>query len=316
LKGKIFQVVLVLVLLVVTGLTGCIKAQEEVSSSGPSMPPEFFLNSDGDGFNDWFETNIAHYDPSVPNDRYVILFDRHPEEEGLTGVADTAWHFFTEKGKVPPENIIILKQEEATGPNLKNAIAEVARRSDENDIVFLNIQTHGYTIASFSSGDENMSSWEYMDEGYTMIDEWLDEIRAKVVVVTIMACGSERALPLMKDGPCPRILFIDTAGEFIGALGQDPNCVAKSDIEYGNNDGYISLAEIGNWRNNEPRGWKDNELGEGKSGDGYWDGESWFEKFGFSLMSDTSNVAHQIYLTDYTPYDIPLILRISQVNNP
>ena len=268
------------------------------------------LDTDGDGFSDWFEENIAGYDPNIPNDRYIILFEYHPEE-GLNTIADSSANFFKEGG-VPESNIYLLKQEQAIRPNLQAAIKEVAQKADENDLVFLGIDTHGCTdwISSHPSYTEEWLEKKHRGElgpedpphpgiSYADIDEWLDKIKAKAVIVRIMACYCETALPRLKDGPCPRIVFVHSAGEFISALGQDPDYAAKVDMKYGNNNGYVSLAEIGNWKNNEPRGWKDNEREEGKPGDGFWNGQSWLEKMGFSVMSDTSGIADQIYLTDY-----------------
>lgn len=301
-KAKIFQAVLALVL-VITGFTSCAKIQEDISTE-PSLPPELFLDSDGDGFNDWFETNIA-YSPDVPNDRYIILFEYHPEEEGLNIVADISWQFFVEKGEVPAENIIMLKQEEAIRPNLQNAIAEVAKKSDENDIIFLNIQTHGTPgwIGSHPSYTKEWLEKKHRGEPlpsdhpgitYADIDGWLNKINAKIVIVTIMACYSKTALPILQDGSCPRIVFSNTAREFISALGEDAEYFREADAKYGNGDGYISVGEIGNWKDNDPKWGPD-------WGILYEKGRSWLESEGYSHISDTSNIAYQIYLTDYTP---------------
>jgi len=291
LKEKIFQAVLVLVLLVVTGFTGCTTAQEEALPSEPSMPPEFFLDSDGDGFNDWFETNIAGYDPNVPNNRYVISYVRFVDPtkspDAVLNVEDAlnpTYQFFTEKGKVPPENIIGLYEEEASDESFRDAIYQVAEKSNENDIVFLSIQCHGHFLSRLldpTRGDDTL-------------DEWLDKINAKVVVVTIMACGCEFALPQLKDGLCPRIVFIYSAREFIGALGENPAYAIAADTKYGNGDGYVSVGEISNWIDNDPMWGPD-------WGELYEKGRSYLEAKGYSKMSDTSNIAQQIYLTDYTP---------------
>lgn len=211
-------VFLIVFLFLASFVSSCAPSSETPTQETPTptSDPSFYLDSDGDGMNDWFEENVAGYDSTIPNDRYVILFSRFDEDPQIVEyTTDRPYQFFTERGKIPSENIIRLHSEEATGPNLKNAIELVAKESDQNDIVFLSIDTHGYTISSFSSGDENISSWTYMDKSYTMIDEWLDKINAKVVVVKIMACECERALPLMKDGPCPRIVFVYSAVEFI-----------------------------------------------------------------------------------------------------
>jgi hypothetical protein len=307
---QIFSIVIVCsVLILASG--GYVRSKISVPSPTPPPTPSP-PDSDGDGFNDWFEVNVAGYDPNVPNDRYIILYYRMLDQPGLVPYEiDNPTKFFIEKGKVPPENIIGLAQEGANAITLKNAIEQVAEKADENDIVFLSIQTHGYTIASFSSGDENISSLIYMDKSYAMIDEWLDKINAKVVVVQILACGYERALPPLKDGPCPRIVFVPSAGEFFSALGeyQYVNPLPQGtkyeemrmyflknfitvDTKYGNGDGYVSVGEIGNWIDNDPKWGPDwGELHE--------KGRSFVEAEGYSKMSDTSSIASKIYLTDY-----------------
>lgn len=280
-----------LVLTVVLG--GC--ARSEPSAPSPTQPeepapepapeeilPEPILGSDGDGFSDWFEENIAGYDPNVPNDRYIIIYFCLVHDPGFSGtIADGYYDFFVKKGKVPPRNIVLLKKEAANAANLETAIDEIASKSDENDIVFLCMNGHG-------GGGSIEGSVEY-----TKLDEWLDRVNAKVVVVTIMACGCEDALPLLKDGPCPRIVFVHTAGEFIRGLGADDEYFTTADTKYGNNDGYVSLSEIGNWIDNDPKWGPDwGELHE--------EGRSHLEAEGYSKMSDTSSIADQIYLTDYT----------------
>ncbi|MBA7605641.1 hypothetical protein ES703_12775 [subsurface metagenome] len=276
-KGKIFQAFLILVLVVVVaGFAGCVKTQEEATSPEPSLPPEFFLDSDGDGFNDWFETNIA-YDPNVPNDRFIILYGPAGDKTD-----DPGYQFFNGKGEVPPENIIRLYGEEANAANLESAIDEIASKSDENDIVFLYMVGHGGGGAI------------EQDVEYTMLDEWLDKVNAMAIVVTIMACGCEEALPILKDGSCPRIVFVHSAGEFIRGLGDDDGYFTTADTKYGNGEGYVSVGEIGNWIDNDPKWGPDwGELHE--------EGRSHLEAEGYSKMSDTSNVASEIYLTDYTP---------------
>jgi len=288
LKGLIAFVLIILFL--ICGVFGLVRYQESVEYQEyqENQKPLTSVDSDDDGFSDKFEEQMDSYDPNIQNDRYVVLFSRYDDPEHFTGMAemetDSAYQFFTQKGNVPPENITILKEEEATAISLESAIHQIAEKSDENDIIYLNMQCHGYIIGRLFNG-------------YQAIDEWLDEIEAKVVIVQIMACGSERALPVWKDGPCPRIVFVQSAGEFIGGLGTDSEYFITVDSDYGDNNGYVSVGEIGNWRNNVPRGWKDREY-EPKE-DGYWNGKSWIEKEGYSLMSDTSDVASEIYLTDY-----------------
>ena len=131
-----------------------------------------------------------------------------------------------------------------------------------------------------------------------MLDEWLDEIHAKAVIVTILACGCEIAPSILLNGePCPRIVFVNSAREFIGGLGEDPECFTTADTKYGNGNGYVSVGEIANWLDNDPMWGPDwGEIATGKIL--YEDGRSFIETEGYSHMSDTSNVALETYLTD------------------
>jgi len=240
----------------------------------PLLSPDLSLDTDGDGFSDWFEENIAHYNPNIPNDRYVILLSNN--EDSLAEYTRRTANFLIEKGRIPAENIILLLQEEATNPNLQKAIGEIAAKADKNDIVLISLGAHGnkdficcYDIAT----------------PYASIDGWIDKIEAKVVIVRIIACESESALPALKDSPCPRILFI-WYGEFMAAIGVMPKYNIEADTEYGNGDGYVSLKELSNWHEND---WKFYSAMAEKSGKG------------IPTMLDESNIAPEIYLTDYTP---------------
>jgi len=245
-------------------------ASEPLSSSSISTSFSIpLIDSDNDGFSDWFEENIAGYDPNIPNDRYIILYFRILEDPGSIPYAiEKPTKFFIKKGGVPLENIITLAQEEAYDTNLQNAIEQIAEKSDKNDIVFLKIGTHG-TSGGFSGNVK-----------YTLLDEWLDQIEAKVVIVVIMACHSEAALPILKEGGCPRIVYAHTSGEFIGTLGNDLRYSAIADGQYGNGDGYVSIKEVESYLT-------------------FHIAPAPKPTWGFIQGTDTSNIADQIYLTDY-----------------
>ncbi len=80
-------------------------------------------DTDGDGFSDWFEQNIAHYDPNIPNDRYIVIYYCFADDPQFDAAfADSYYKFFVKNAKVPPENITLLKKEEANATNLRRAI--------------------------------------------------------------------------------------------------------------------------------------------------------------------------------------------------
>lgn len=269
--------------------------EPSTESEESSPPPELFLDSDGDGFNDWFETNIAGYDPNVPNDRYVIIFnwvEDDPDPEQQLASIKASYEFWTETEQVPPENVVLLTTAEtATSSCLENAIKQVAEKSDENDVVLLMISTHAWTIQGFTPS-------HHLADGYALIDSWLDKINAMVVIASTTSCNAEVSLPVWNNGPCPRIIFLMYGG-FMSALGCGPIGLESNievDTMYGNGDGYVSLEEIHNWYEND---WKFQSPMAEESGEG------------IPTMLDESNIASEIYLSDYIPYGPSPILENS-----
>lgn len=261
-ERKFWFLALVLFLLAV----GCAKPLVSAES-------DLSIDSDGDGFGDWFEANIAHTDPTTPNNRYIIIYCRSDEDPKLPlWVVDKPAQFF-EKCGVSPENIFRLIHEGATYKTLEAAINQVAAKSTGNDIVFLSLNGHGG-----GHGIEGSVT-------FTDLNVWLNRIEAKTVIVQIAACGSEYALPILKEGSSPRIIFAQTGSELIGAMGEYPGDFQSADAKYGDGNGYVSFAEIARWSDWE---WGKN-------------GKAWSELYGFSKMSDVSGIASRTYLTDYSP---------------
>ena len=258
-------VFLIVFLFLASFVSACAPSSE--TPTPPSEPSKPFVNlnlpdSDGDGFSDWFEENIAGYDPNVPNDRYVIYCQYLPEvDKEYDVVFDLCRHIWVEENKVPPENIIILRKEKATRSNLQKAIEEIATEADEHDLVFISLMGHGDQNGIVCCCDGYIR--------YSVLDEWLDEIRAKVVIVQAIACKSECAAEMMKEGPCPRIVLTGgfsmegfdnkkTADKYpwlptYDDYGYDnPNpALDYYDIFFGfadklgnNGDGYVSLGEF------------------------------------------------------------------------
>ena len=106
----------------------------------------------------------------------------------------------------------------------------------------------------------------------------------------------------MADGHCPRIVFINSAGEFIGGLGADSEYFTTADTKYGDGNGYVSVGEIANWIDNDPFWGPDRGVYTTYEAL-YEKGRSFLEAEGYSHMSDTSGIASKIYLTDFNKWD-------------
>jgi len=314
LEKKVIQILLIVCLVFTLVLGSCTPKQSEnpvpepIEPTEPSLPSELFLDSDGDGFNDWFEMNIAHYDPSIPNDRYFILFYRvmdaleyDPEGTIESRGLDLPIQFLTEKGNVPSENIIRLTQEEATTSALKNTIEQVAKKSDENDLVYVQISAHG------NGSGSTLTTVSFLADKwikYTTFNEWLDQIEAKAVILTISSCGCEKAVSVLKKGSCPRVIYLYGNYMFIKTLGAKLDCAEIADNRYGNNDGYVSIGEMADYQDDEfnyQSDWNILRKRRKMRKDPKWISQETIEVEGYypSRMIDASNIAYQIYLTDY-----------------
>ena len=186
------------------------------------------VDSDGDGFNDWFEINIAHLDPLTPNDRYAIMLDPctiHPipiftdqRREEMTSIKT----FLIQKERFKPENVFLFMDKEATYDNFKEAIDYLTKTSDENDLVYIMIEAHGSETGFvfhtgkdpseieifqerlealrkfFTNGDE-MSYEDFQiflaSQGYSIsvneTNELINKIEHKKMFLVIDTCGLE-----------------------------------------------------------------------------------------------------------------------------
>jgi hypothetical protein len=314
--GKWKKLIPVIAVCLIAGLTISYFAfGQNTGSTVPSLPPaqggitptEPEIDSDGDGFSDQFEENIASYDPNVSNDRYFIYCEYLPEEEKESNIKfSLTWQILVDENKVPSKNIIRLAGEKATRSNLQEAIEEIAAKADDNDIVFVRLLGHGGYNSIACCCDGNIL--------YSVFDEWLDKIRAKVVISQISGCKSECAAEILKDGLCPRIVLTggfsmegfynkETADKYpwmttyadYGYNNPAP-ALDYNDIFFGfadkmeNRDGYVSLGEfIKVLKTDVEARWHQEEWN--KITDYPW----------WDAVQDESGIADRIYLIEHSP---------------
>ena len=269
------------------------------------IPAEPKIDSDGDGFSDQFEEDIAGYALNISNDRYFIYCEYNLEiEKELNIVFSLTWHLLVEENGVQSQNIIRLTGENATRSNLQGAIEEIAVKADENDIAYISLRGHG--------GCDGISCCYDGYLLYSEIDEWLDEIGAKVVIIDPSACKCECAAEILKDGPCPRIVLTggfsmegfrnkETADKYpwlptYEDYGWDnPNpALDYYDIFFGfadnitgNGDGYVSMGEFIELLREDV--------------ENRWNSEEWINTTGYpwwDVARDESGIADQTYLIE------------------
>lgn len=112
-------------------------------------PTESEIDSDGDGFNDWFEENIAHLDPLIPNDRYAVIVGTNAAHPISFWTQKTREQYIDFKNFLvkelgfKPDNVFLLIDENATYSNFKSILDCLINTSDENDLIYIMMYGHG-----------------------------------------------------------------------------------------------------------------------------------------------------------------------------
>lgn len=181
--------------------------QAEIINSGNTSNQDL----DNDGFTNWFEKSISNTDPDVPNDRYFILETcEGVDPKGTPYIGHSEMiemkKIFNENG-VLSSNIKMLP--DATYSEFCRAVEDIAKKSDENDIVFISIHGHGgENIFTFSDEKDRK---ELEGVRYEDIGRPIDRIKSKVTVLSIDACHSGSALPALEESG--RIVMTQTSKE-------------------------------------------------------------------------------------------------------
>ena len=222
--------------------------------------PSFYLDTDGDGMNDWFESNIAGTDPDVYNQRFVIyagvassngnrLCDTATNScvivpDADDKVAADLREFFVEKESIPEDNVNLMIWTEATENNFVAAVDEVSAKSDSESLVYVFLHSHG-------SDNSIPTMWFYKENGLEFGSEWGEEvsysevgallngINCKQMFVCVFSCAYEDAIePLSQGSVSPRVVAYDGPAQVLQSLGYQG--MAPHD---GNQDGFVSVAE-------------------------------------------------------------------------
>lgn len=300
---------------------------------------------DQDGLSNAFEVNVGKTDPSVPNDCYVLIFDSFGVDRWAKISLNWTHDFFAGIAEIPPENIIELFCLEATDEKLERALEQLSEEVDENDLFILSITAHGEKERDEAADRPGFLAYkegvtEPMEDGidertakgvafpYWRLDEYLDRISARGMIVMITACGSQDPQifnALSEEGRV--IMTQDTAhwAEFLEALGYE----ITPEVSFR----YVFLEDPGFWRELRPRDeWVKKRYGSmsevfhaiDENGNGYISvGEAlaWVHSLNIGAFElakeeepETSSTnpctlenpsfAFELYLSDYTPKEL------------
>ncbi len=177
---------------------------------------------DEDGMSNWFERfRFTLADPLVHNDRYVIVVYAHrpgidPDDAVKLKCQKYYWFcfdedckiiytseeakkklvsFFTEKEKIPEENIWILFGKECRIEELDKIFDDILANSDENDFIYFLFVSHG-------GGKENSSGFEIFPlrtiVRYDWVDKKLDKTKYRAAGLIFDSCYSGSAFKYLQ----------------------------------------------------------------------------------------------------------------------
>lgn len=255
-KKTIAGLITVIAIVTIAMFSGCVEEKSPTPISTPTAtlsptvtptptptPLPTKEDTDKDGFSDYFEENIAHTDPNVPNDRYAILVDtmEKPDAWQIAIFYDVLTHDVstgTNTGQIfklrfEKENIRILVPEEEipcedpalpegtiipTWENFKKAVSEIAQKVDKNDLVY--IELTGHEVLAKSTNEAGLKFIDG-DHSWEEINEVIDKINCRALIITVDCCHTDlTVLDPLKRGSSPRILGTQTSSGEIAHSGE------------------------------------------------------------------------------------------------
>jgi hypothetical protein len=218
----------------------------------PQPLPEKGPSRDGDIFSDKFEEQFGnqynHLNPDVYNGAYAILVNRRPSNY----ISLTTQKKFLIGAGYKPEDIKIVA--DFTRDSVKQAIDNISKKANENDIVMINVGAdgNGEIFYKFKPEVEPIK--------FTELSDWLSEIKTTEIII-LDTCYSGAAIPFLKDGKNPRVIYTQTASdqngwgnEFAEKFYISQGMSVTSNVLYGSlriadysGDGYVSVGESGKY---------------------------------------------------------------------
>lgn len=269
---------------------------------------------DEDGMSNWFERfRFTLADPLVHNDRYVIVVYAHrpgidPDDAVKLKCQKYYWFcfdedckiiytseeakkklvsFFTEKEKIPEENIWILFGKECRIEELDKIFDDILANSDENDFIYFLFVSHG-------GGKENSSGFEIFPlrtiVRYDWVDKKLDKTKYRAAGLIFDSCYSGSAFKYLQ-------------GENRVILSSAPPNEKSYHIPYG----WLFIASaFGKNYPEEPLSfykiYRDARMENKNFTKLFEKFKTWVKKHGVSYnpqISDPSNISKRLYLGEY-----------------
>ena len=205
---------------------------------------EELVDSDGDGMSDEFEKNVAHSDPLIPSDRYLLYVDTDDSISFSLPILER----FIQDNKLLEENVFLLRGENATFEKFMEAVEKIASKSDGNDLVYVSLNTHGdpgcfygsfevlgfdeqkgekirFTRSPFAVTGEPTAGFPEKSLSYKELGRILNGIKCQKMLVTYCSCAGNTAVEILaKNAKYPRVVIGPLCHPYtlIAALGSGP----------------------------------------------------------------------------------------------
>lgn len=196
------------------------------------------MDFDRDGMSNGFEINVSKTDPYTYNGRYALVIDASETQSG--DHVDNLKKVLVKGYGFKPENVIALRDNQASWGNFKSGMEEIAIKSTKDDLVYIFSSNHSGPInVVFLGQAERIPSIE--------IDKLMDRITARVLVHVHESSYSKTVSQQWREGPSPRIIYLDKFGTFLGIIYNnfkrdryEPEYIMNDS----NGDGHFSLVEM------------------------------------------------------------------------
>lgn len=176
------------------------------------------IDSDGDRMSDWFEENYTHTDPSIVNDRYILIL-----RTSWGGLDRELIGFYSQKNKIPRENILM--DYSVTFSEFEKHIKWLAEKSDGNDFVYIHLSGHGRTetikVSPYKTKQQSFIRFadEQGDEhkgervNFQEIGEILNDVKCNKMLISIGSCvqGNVTSEIVCNNASYPRICIVPTS---------------------------------------------------------------------------------------------------------
>ena len=146
--------------------------------------------------------------------------------------------------ELPPENLYDLSNQKNNSEIFTEAIDDISKKTDVNDIVFIHLGGHGDKGRFQFKEDEKVVSYQWMNEK-------LEKINSKFMIVNVASCYSGSAIEYLESNN--RIIGTVCSADELGTFGWSANILKAFSNPMADKNGnhFVSIGEAHDWAQSE-----------------------------------------------------------------